>query len=60
MERNEEIFQMFRHRIGQYHPNQLVFIDESAFDRQVTYQQMAWAIRGERVHCKEFFVRGKR
>ena len=59
MEWNEEIHQMFWHRIGQYHPNQLIFIDESTFDRRVTYRQMAWAIQGERVHHKEFFVHGK-
>lgn len=43
-----------------YSPDQLVFVDESAFDHQVPFRGYAWAIKGERAIRKCFFIRGKR
>jgi hypothetical protein len=43
-----------------YSPDQLVFVDESAFDRQVSFRGYAWAVKDERAIRKCFFIRGKR
>lgn len=43
-----------------YSPDQLVFVDESAFDRRVPFRGYAWALKGERAVRKCFFIRGKR
>ena len=45
--------------IGTYEPDQLVFIDESAVDRHMTYRGRAWAIKGRKATCKAFFNRGR-
>ena len=45
-------------RIGKYHPEQLVFVDESSVDRQTTYRGRAWSIRGMPAEHKGFFVHG--
>ena len=34
--------------IGTYEANQLVFVDESAVDRQTTYHGRAWAMHGRK------------
>src|SRR6266481_2628994 len=47
-------------RIGRYSRDQLVFVDESACDRRMTYRGHVWAISGQRAARKAFFVRGKR
>jgi len=47
-------------RIGTYHAEQLVFVDESSVDRRTTYRNQAWSIRGTMAQRKVFFVRGRR
>jgi hypothetical protein len=59
-ERCEEKRARFVAQIGMYRPDQLVFIDESAFDRRTTYRGRAWALRGKRAVRKCLFVRGRR
>ena len=59
MERDEDDRLMFRHRIGMYNPVQLVFVDESSFDRRVTYRQYGWGEEGTRVYRKAYFARGR-
>ena len=49
-ERDEDIWHAFRHTIGFYEPYQLFFVDESPFDQQTTYQDLAWGIKGMHVH----------
>ncbi|KIM53714.1 hypothetical protein SCLCIDRAFT_138427, partial [Scleroderma citrinum Foug A] len=46
-------------RIGQYSPNQLVFVDESSVDHWMTYHGQAWLIRGTNAQCKSFFIHGQ-
>lgn len=41
-------------------PEQMVFVDESACNRKMTYREYAWAVRGRRAVRKAFFIRGKR
>lgn len=43
-----------------YLPEQLVFVDESAFNRNTTKRRMAWAPVGWRAQHRDFFVRGQR
>jgi hypothetical protein len=43
-----------------YTPEQMVFVDESACNRKVTYRDRAWALRGRRAVRNAFFVRGQR
>ncbi|KIL55693.1 hypothetical protein M378DRAFT_17709 [Amanita muscaria Koide BX008] len=51
----------FRYQCGrQYTPEQIVFVDESSFDRRTSLRGRAWALRGQRAVRKSFFVRGKR
>lgn len=40
--------------------NQLVFVDESSYDKRTTYRNRAWSIRGTAAVRKAVFVRGKR
>lgn len=39
----------FQTRIGQYNPEQLVFVDESGFDLRVTDRKLVWGLPGHRV-----------
>jgi len=59
IERNEEDRAHYQLIIGShYEPEQLVFVDESAFDRRVSRRSFAWAPIG----CcarRDFFIRGK-
>ena len=43
-----------------YEPSQLVFVDESSFNRMTMRRPYAWAQRGDRAQRREFFVRGTR
>lgn len=48
-------------RIGsRYNAEQLIFVDESAFDRRTAYRQYGWAKKGQRAYRTSFYVRGKR
>src|ERR1700720_1026031 len=60
IERSAEKRANFAARIGTYDANQLVFVDESAVDRCMTYRGRAWAIRGRKATRKAFFCCGLR
>jgi hypothetical protein len=61
MERNETKRANYIYRMGlNYQPEQLVFVDESSFDRRATYRGYAYALKGQRALRKCFFLRGKR
>jgi hypothetical protein len=61
MERSDSKRFQYMYRIGlNYQPDQLVFVDESSFDRRATYRNNAYALKGQRALRKCFFVRGKR
>jgi len=44
----------------QYTPLQLVFTDESAYDRRTLSRRYGWSFKGRRARKPIFFVRGKR
>ena len=59
MERNEEDRAEFKRNIAvHYRPEQLVFADESHFNRLTLRRPHAWAKRGERASRHEFQFRG--
>ena len=60
LERNADARAEFAARIGEYSPNQLVFVDESAVDRRTTYRGYAWSLKGHQATRKAFFCRGRR
>jgi hypothetical protein len=61
IERSAQKRAEYVYKIGLYYTaDQLVFVDESSFDRRTTYRGKAWAIQGQRAIRKAFFVRGKR
>lgn len=43
-----------------YSREQLVFVDESAMDRRLTYRTHGWALKGKRASKKGHFKRGKK
>lgn len=43
-----------------YSADQLVFVDESSFDRRTPYRRRGWTVSGRRVFKNAFFVRGRR
>ena len=47
-------------RMSKYQPHELVFVDESSFDRRTCIRWKAWGLRGERVFVKNYFLRGTR
>jgi hypothetical protein len=61
MEQDEDDRAQYQLIIGShYEPEQLVFVDESAFDRRITCCPFAWAPIGSRARRRDFFIRGKR
>lgn len=59
MERNEQHRTEFQTLIRtHFRPEQLVFADESHFNRLTLRRPYAWSIRGERATRYEFFLRG--
>jgi DDE superfamily endonuclease len=59
LERNEQDRAEFQTLIRTYfRPEQLVFADESHFNRLTLRRPYAWSIRGERATRHEFFLRG--
>src|SRR5688572_5628656 len=46
--------------MSQYSPLQLVFTDESAYDRRTLSRRYGWSFKGRRAYKSVFFVRGKR
>ncbi|KIK75345.1 hypothetical protein PAXRUDRAFT_38014, partial [Paxillus rubicundulus Ve08.2h10] len=43
-------------RIGQYDPQQLVFVDKSSIDHHTTYHGHAWSIQGTKAQHKVYSV----
>ena len=61
IERDEDDRAQYQLIIGShYETEQLVFVDESAFDRRVTRRPYAWAPIGCWARRRDFFIRGKR
>jgi transposase len=61
VERDETDRAEYQLLIGTYYePEQLVFVDESAFDRRTVGRAYGWAPIGTRGRRRDFFVRGKR
>ena len=59
MERNEEDREEFKRNVRvHYRPEQLVFADESHFNRLTLRRPYAWSRRGERASRHEFQFRG--
>jgi predicted transcriptional regulator YheO len=46
--------------MSQYSPSQLVFSDESAYDRRTLSRRYGWNFKGRRACKHTFFIRGKR
>ena len=60
LECNKARWACYIYSIGtKYQPEHLVFVDESLFDHQTTYQGYAWALKGQRAVHKCFFICGK-
>ncbi|KAJ2911978.1 hypothetical protein MD484_g8431, partial [Candolleomyces efflorescens] len=60
IERNEELRLRYQALIAEYLPEQLVFVDESACNRNTTKRNYAWAPSGTRARRRDYFVRGQR
>ncbi|KAB5590974.1 hypothetical protein CTheo_5590 [Ceratobasidium theobromae] len=60
MERCEADRAEYQRLIRAFRPSQLVFVDESSFNRRGTYRNRGYAISGDRACKKAFFARGKR
>lgn len=59
LERNEQDRAEYRALIRtHFRPEQLVFADESHFNRLTLRRPFAWSIRGERATRQDFFIRG--
>jgi len=59
-ERNESDRLNFIAHISQYSPSQLVFSDESAYDKRTLSRRYGWNFKGRRACKPTFFIRGKR
>ena len=46
--------------MSQYSPDQLVFSDESAYDRRILSRRYGWNLSGRRARKATFFIRGQR
>jgi hypothetical protein len=46
--------------VGQYQADQLVFIDESSFDKRTTHRNYGWSLRGECATMRCHFICGRR
>ena len=60
IERNENDRLNFIVHMSQYSPLQLVFSDESAYDRRTLSRRYGWNFKGRRACKRTFFIRGKR
>jgi len=60
IERNENDRLNFIAHMSQYSPLQLVFTDESAYDRRTLSRRYGWSFKGKRACKPVFFIRGKR
>lgn len=46
-QRDDELRDLYLHRVSQYEANQLVFVDESGCDKKAGQRRMGWAPRGK-------------
>lgn len=61
LERNEHRRAVYKVLVGeQYQPQQLVFVDESHFNRMSLRRRWGWAPCGRRARRRDFFIRGIR
>ncbi|RXW12687.1 hypothetical protein EST38_g13170 [Candolleomyces aberdarensis] len=61
LERNEELRAQYQAFVGEnYTPEQLVFVDESACNRNTTKRAYGWSPDGTRARRRDYFVRGQR
>jgi len=61
LERNEDKRADYQIKVAtEYLPEQLVFLDESACNRNATRRDYAWAPINGRARRHDYFVRGKR
>jgi hypothetical protein len=60
VEQSEQLRLQYTTTIGEYNAERLIFINESATDRQTTYRNVAWALKGQRAMRKSVFIRGTR
>lgn len=44
----------------EYHPEQLVFADESAHNRFTSQRDYGWSFEGDRARHRDFFARGEK
>ncbi|KAK3735150.1 hypothetical protein QZH41_010929 [Actinostola sp. cb2023] len=59
-QRSEERRAEYRRKIADYHPDQLLFIDESSKDDRTFQRQYAWDLKGHKISRKGNFTRGTR
>ncbi|PPR02227.1 hypothetical protein CVT24_011455 [Panaeolus cyanescens] len=61
LERNEDLRAEYQTNIGEnYAAEQLVFVDESACNRNTTKRLFGWAPTGQRSRRHDYFIRGQR
>jgi hypothetical protein len=61
VERDEDDRATFKLLVGQhFRPEQLVFADESHFNRLTLRRSYGWAPRGNRARRRDFFIRGQK
>jgi hypothetical protein len=60
IERSDEERDLYWMRMAQYQPHQLVFADESAYNRLTSRRQFGWSFEGLRARRRDFFVRGEK
>ena len=60
VERNEAKRAQFLIDIGQFNPEQLVFVDESSVDKRTSQRHYGWSEGGRRAEMHGHFVRGTR
>jgi DDE superfamily endonuclease len=58
IERDEDQRTLYQLHMLMYNANELVFVDESAFNRRTTTRQYGWATMGDRARRRDFFVKG--
>ncbi|KAG8926769.1 hypothetical protein FRC01_008402 [Tulasnella sp. 417] len=59
-EQSEDARDRYLLQVGQYDPEMLVFVDESAYNRHVSRRTYGWAPIGTRSRRRDFFIRGTR
>jgi hypothetical protein len=61
LEQNDDERTAYKMLIGEhYKPAQLVFADESSYNRMTMRHPFAWSQWGDRARRREFFVQGTR